>query len=40
MISLVCGNKMIQINLFTNRSKLTNIENKFKVTIGEVVLGD
>ena len=36
MISLICGIlKIIQGNLFTNRNRLTDIENKLMVTKGE-----
>ena len=35
MISLICGISNIQMNLFTNRNRLTDIENKLRVTEGE-----
>ena len=40
MISLICGIlKIIQGNLFTNRNRLTDIENKLMVTKGEDAWG-
>ena len=35
-ISLICGTlkNMIQMNLFTKQNRLTNIENKFKISKG------
>ena len=35
MISLICGiYKMIQMNLFTKRNRLADIENKFMIAKG------
>ena len=40
MISLICGIKIIiQMNVYTNRNRLTDIENQLMVTNGEREVG-